>query len=279
MGRCFAGAAIVGMMVSGVFAQPAGQEEPARDAQERVVVTRFAGLQGTMDKRSEEQAQPPVMGANRMVLVRFLIAQVRLREGEQETGTEAPKAPVKGTPEESPFDIERLNQELQEMPIDLRTSGRLGSPLTRLMKGRPVDIIHRGQLTTLDTQQAQMTIDQLEPEITGVHVTKSGTMNSLSMQRVGLNATFTPFVTDDGRISLLVDLNSAQLGPAEDGFVVAELPEGKTVRSRKPITMAIKTTIVVASGQVVALAEVNTRSAARRTEYLVLVSADLLEPK
>lgn len=181
-------------------------------------------------------------------------------------------------PEESLFDPARLTKELQAASIDLRgPSDRLGARLTGLMKDRAVEIVNRGQLATLDAQPAFIQVGQREPRTIGVSLSQAGRTNTTVLENVGMLAAFTPRIHDNGRISLQVDVEKSQLGPLEDGQVIAELSGGEKIRTPQIQVMTVQTTITVSPGQAVALAGVNTRLDSRRTELLILVSADLFD--
>ncbi len=290
MWKRFTAVALLGVLVSGASAQQrATGDSPSRSETkmpQRSATARFgpSGVMGSMLVQTRNRPQPTATA--RMVSIRFLIAQVTLRGDAQATGskptaeTRPAKSPILAMPEETFFDVDQLNKELQAAPIDLRSaSNRIGARLTGLMKDRAIEIVNRGQLVTLDAQPAFMQLGQREPRVNGVQVTPRGRTNSIVMENVGMIAVFMPYLHDNGRISLEVDLQKSQLGPVEDGPVVAELSDGEKVRTPEVQTLVVQTAVTVAPGQAVALAGMNTRLNARRTELLILVSADLLAPE
>lgn len=234
--------------------------------------------------------RPELSPTARMVLLRFVIAQVRLTAdqaaaakpaaaGGPENKATPPKSPILAMPAQSLFDPERLNKELQAAPLDLRSADRqLGQRLTRLLPDQTVEIITRGQLATLDGQPAFIQTGQREPRITAAQVTQHGRINAFTMDNLGMIASFVPRVHNEHRISLQADVEKTQLGPLEEGAVISELPGGEKVRSPQIQSMIVQTTMGVTPGQAVALAGVSTRADSRRTEFLVLVSAELLDP-
>ncbi len=68
-----------------------------------------------------------------------------------------------------------------------------------------------------------------------------------------------------------------RLIPMEDGVVISELSSGEKIRTPQVETMAVQSTVGITSGQAVAFAGVSTRRAPRHTEFLILVSAELLD--
>lgn len=295
MCRGFMAMVLSGVLVSGVLAQQPEKksESPSKAAAaaraQRAAAT-FGARAETRGMLADQARDWPRPAPNaRMVLIRFLIAQVTLR-GDEQTPSPKPagenrpaaeaspaKPSVLGAPRESLFDVEQLQKELQGAPIDLRSSSSgINARLSGLMKDRAVEIINRGQLTTLDGQSAFVQLGQREPRIAGVQRTPMGRSNMITMEQVGMIAAFKPYVQDNGRVSLQLTLEKSQQGPIEEGVVIAELPDGEKVRSPRLESMAVRGAVTIASGQAAALAGVNTRQSARRTEFLILVSAEVL---
>jgi hypothetical protein len=224
-----------------------------------------------------------------MVLVRFAIAEATLR-GEHSApakpaaasrpavGAAPARPPILGMPEQSLFDATRLNKELQAAPLDLRGGDdQVRQRLAGLMPEQAIEIVTRGQLATLDGQAAFVQVSRREPRVTATVVTRSGRANTLTMASVGMIAAFTPRVSEKGRIIMQVDVEKSDLGPADEGAVIFESSTGEKVRTPNVQTTNVLATVGIASGQAVALAGVSTRQGPRRTEFLILLSAELLE--
>ena len=284
---------VFGVWVCGAVAQqpgkdgPRSQPEAKSPAQPSLAQPLTSGGRPTIFNQA--QKRPELTATSRMVLVRFVIAQVTLRGGPSApdkpatasrpaNGAAPAKSPIVAMPEQTLFDAELLNKQLQAAPLDLRTDGgKIGQRLAGLMPDRTVEVITRGQLVTLDAQAAFVQLGQREPRIVGTQMSHMGRANMTSMENVGLIAAITPYVHDQGRISLQINIEKSQLGSPDDGTVIAELPNGEKVRTPEVQSMVVQTTVALVPGRPLALAGVSTHLASRRTEFLVLVSADILD--
>lgn len=294
MCRVLTAVVVLGMWLGGALAQPPGKDEarsrPDAKTPDRAAPAAAArpDMRTALIKMAQERPEPAANA--RMVLVRFVIAQVTLRGVEKTAdkpvaatpdaagGTVPAKSPIVAMPEQSLFDAERLNKQLQAAPLDLRAGGgQLGERLTGLLPDRAVEIVTRGQLVTLDGQHAFIQIGQREPRVTSAQMMHSGRVNTLTLDALGMIAAFKPLVREPGCICLQVNIEKSQHGPVEEGAVIAELPNGEKVRTPDVQTMVVQSTVNAAPGQAVALAGVSTRHDARRMECLILVAAELLE--
>lgn len=130
------------------------------------------------------------------------------------------------------------------------------------------------QLTLLDNQPGFLQVGQRVPRITGTQVSSRGRMNTVEMENVGLVLAVTARINDDGLVTMEVDLEKSQLGPADEGTPITVPAEGEPIRAAQIDTLTCQTTIAVRDGRIMVLGGL----ASRQGEMVILISPRIVEP-
>jgi type II secretory pathway component GspD/PulD (secretin) len=108
-------------------------------------------------------------------------------------------------------------------------------------------------------------------------VTQFGRSNSITYQNLGTVVIVTPRVGPEGVVTMEIDVDHAQLGPIEEGAILAVTKEGATTRTPNRETLTAKTTVRVPSGQSVVLGGSSRRTKSGK-ELLIVLTPHALEP-
>lgn len=119
----------------------------------------------------------------------------------------------------------------------------------RLAGGGKLNCLTRVQLVTLDGQEGSLQVGQRVPRIVGSQRTPGGQSNSVTMENVGMRLSVKPRLRDDGMIVLEIQIERSQLGPADEGAVIAKPSEGEPIRVSSTETFTAQTTVSARSGQ------------------------------
>lgn len=134
------------------------------------------------------------------------------------------------------------------------------------------------QITVQDNEPGFLHLGSAAPRITGITISPAGQTNQISTVNVGLILSVRVRTSPEGLVTMEVDLNKSQLGPEEEGTPIS-IREGKTTRTPAVETLKLQTTVGVRSGQTLLLAGVGSKSEARRTELIILISPRIVKPK
>lgn len=152
--------------------------------------------------------------------------------------------------------------------------------LAAALRKRPgLRILGRPQLTALGNQPAFLQLGQRVPRITGVQTSSVGRTNTVTMENVGLILGVTARVNAEGLITMEIDLEKSDLGPAAEGVPISVPSDGDPVVVPNVETLTVQTTISAASGQTVILGGIAARSGSRRKELILLVSPEVAAMK
>jgi len=212
--------------------------------------------------------------APKMVLVQLLIAETRRNPAgkaktEQAAAAE-PRATIAGLPEGS-VSTEKLLKALKANDRRPR-GGKQGRN-----KRRQLEVLSRPQIMTLDNQPAFIQLGQREPVIRGVHRSSAGQVNNISYEDTGMTIGVTPRVSPNGRITMEIDFEESRTGSSDTGVPVSVSSDGQTIRAPAVVTTKTQTTISVADGQTIVLGGLRTKSQARQSELLILLTAKIVE--
>lgn len=145
-----------------------------------------------------------------------------------------------------------------------------GQQLQASPKPEQMQVLLRGELTTLDNQPAFLKVGGRESRVTGSHVSPTGTMNSVTMEEVGTTVGVTPRVGPDKAVIMEVDIKDSRFGPAEEGVPISIPKDGKPIRSPNLETLTSRTTVHVASGQTVTLAGTVRQAGAVKQRFILI---------
>ena len=126
-------------------------------------------------------------------------------------------------------------------------------PLRPVAKPENLEIVVRGELTTLDNQAAFLQVGRREPRVTGSSFGPPGRMNQITMENVGTIVGFTPRVGADQAVTLAIDIEESRLGPPEEGAAISVSSQGETTRTPNTETLTAQTTLRIPDGQTVVL--------------------------
>lgn len=151
--------------------------------------------------------------------------------------------------------------------------------IQRLDSSGKLDGLARVQLTTLDGQKASFQVDQRVGRIISTQRTPMGQINNLTVENVGMVLGLVTRIRGDGTILIDVDLDRSQLGPADEGPVIAKPTDGEPIRSPGTEHFMVHSTIAARSGQSVAVGSQQTKRAGREGALLIVVTPEVLANK
>ena len=125
--------------------------------------------------------------------------------------------------------------------------------IAALEKSEQLKIIARVRLTTLDNQPAFLQIGERVPTIRDVRGGQAEPVTRLEYQNAGLIVGLTPRIDSEGRVTMEIDVEKSELGPAEEGVPLEILGSGKVVRVPRVRATTVQTTISAKDGQTVLL--------------------------
>ncbi len=155
--------------------------------------------------------------------------------------------------------------------------GSIKEILAELKNRFNVRIIAQPGLLAVDNTPAMIQLGGRIPRVTGTAVSARGRTNSVSMENVGTIFQTTCRVSKDGRITLEIELESSEMGPKEEGVVIAESPDGGPIKTPVVETVTLQTTATALNGEVVILGGMVYHSGERRGEVLLLLQPEIVK--
>jgi general secretion pathway protein D len=151
------------------------------------------------------------------------------------------------------------------------SSDSVSALLRALSECRRVDVLSRPQIMTLDNQPAFLQVGQQVPRVTSSSVTATGTINTVTLDNVGIILNVQPRVSPDNLIVMQVDAEKSDLGPEDQGIPISISTSGQVIRSPFYNTTLAQTTVQAVEGQTIVLAGLITSNKSqdhRRVPYL-----------
>ncbi|HTQ38122.1 MAG TPA: secretin N-terminal domain-containing protein [Pirellulales bacterium] len=149
----------------------------------------------------------------------------------------------------------RANSQLGYGGLVLSASSDSVSALLRaLSECRRTDILSRPQIMTLDNQPAFLQVGQQVPRVTSSSVTATGTINTVTLDNVGIILEVQPRVSPDNLIVMSIDAEKSSLGPEDQGIPISINTNGQVIRSPFYNTTLAQTTVQAVEGQTIVLA-------------------------
>lgn len=172
----------------------------------------------------------------------------------------------------SNFAVGRSNTKLGYGGLVLSAGSESVSVLLRaLHENRRLEVLSRPQVMTLDNQPAWIQVGQRVPRITGSNVGVTGTVNSLTLEDVGLILGVTPRISPEGMVVMEIDTEKSEVGSDVDGIPVLVSTDGTIVKSPKINVINAQTTVSAADGETIILGGLitkRTEELRRRVPYL-----------
>ncbi len=155
----------------------------------------------------------------------------------------------------SNFALGRMNSTLGYGGLVLAASSEGVSALLRaLSECRRVDVLSRPQIMTMDNNPAFLQVGQQVPRVTASNITTAGTINTTTLDNVGIILRVNPRVSPDDVIVMQVDAEKSELGPIDSGVPISIATNGTVLRSPIYNTTLAQTTIQAVEGQTAVLA-------------------------
>lgn len=149
--------------------------------------------------------------------------------------------------------------------------------LQGLADGGSLQNLSRLQLRMpLDGGKARLQRAYRRPRVTGVILRGDARTNSIELENVGTLVETSAQSTDSGKIGLNLSIEQSELGPQEEGELVAKIGDAE-VRTPTVNTTIVETQIVVGDGETVVAASFVMSSEDRVKETFVLVTPTLLQ--
>ncbi|HEY2761596.1 MAG TPA: type II and III secretion system protein, partial [Pirellulales bacterium] len=143
--------------------------------------------------------------------------------------------------------------------------------LRALSECRRVDVLTRPQIMTLDNQVALLQVGQRVPRITASNITATGTVNTTTLDNVGILLQVQPRVSPDNLIVMAIDAEKSDIGPEAQGIPISINANGQVIRSPFYNTTLATTTVQATEGQSIVLGGLITTTkdqTHRRVPYL-----------
>ena len=137
----------------------------------------------------------------------------------------------------------------------------------------------RVQLASADGQVASLNLGQSGPEITGVSMTQFGRTNMIMYQNTGFIVGVQPRVDRGGVVTVEVNVNGSRMGSGDEGVPIFISPEGEKIASHPVHQMLSRSIVRVPDGKTVLVARIGREEHGRRRELVILLSAQVSEPK
>jgi type II secretion system protein D len=170
----------------------------------------------------------------------------------------------------SNFAVGRQDSELGYGGLVLSASSESVSVLIRaLAESTRLDILSRPQIMALNNQEAFVQVGSLVPYIQDAQLTQFGTINSTTLQEVGLILRVIPRITDDGLVVMAVSAQDSELNRAE-GVTISVIDGVPIVQPSIDIRVA-QTVVTARDGQTIILGGLITKdrlSQERKVPYL-----------
>ena len=228
-----------------------------------------------------DQIEPLIEDLDRpqpMVLIQMLIAQATLPDKKdndpaRQAGRrdeDKPQRQITGLPANSHFSVDRLKREVG-LSVLGAPSGKKGidQRLGELRRQRPLEVLSRPQLMTVNNCAARLQLGGREPVVRSSRPGPSGPIQQLENVDVGLQLMVTPRVAPDGRVSMEISLMISRLGAPEDE---AAASQSQAVQGSRIVTIEAEATVTVADGQTVVLAGLRDNCDEGQEELLIIVT-------
>ena len=177
---------------------------------------------------------------------------------------EAPAGPLAAAP--SSPSAEKKDTEAKTAPV--KELG--GEQLHVVPKPDKMEVMIRGQLTTLDNQPAFFQMGQRVPRVTSTMAGAMGTTSNVSLDNVGFIIGLTPRVGPDGAVTMELDVEESRLGSAEEGAPLATPKDGQTIRSPIVETLMSQATVRIPDGQTITLAGVARQGKSGKQRFILV---------
>jgi type II secretory pathway component GspD/PulD (secretin) len=178
--------------------------------------------------------------------------------------------------------VRRLAAQLDRAAVMVRLEVVLGETLAKSEKGgsivgaeeirKHMDVLARAELTTLDNQPAFVQVGWRVPQITATTVTPRGVNNAFTYHDEGTIVKFTPRVSADRSVTLLLDVKDSREGPKEEGVIVAAPSQGEPIRNAALENSELNTTVRIADGETIVLSGMSRAPKAGKRQ-VILVTA------
>ncbi len=222
-----------------------------------------------------------------MVMIKVLIAEITWGDAQTADGKDrrgdgkelANKLPIEGCEQLRHFLADRLRAE-PEGPAGLVLKDKRANvdALAEAIRRCPgAKILGRPQVMTLDNQPAYIQVGQRIPTMRPAKTDK-GTVTNVSYENTGLILGVTPRITPKGDVLMEIDVEYSQPGPVEEGIPISVSPDGKVIRSPRIDTTTARTTVSVPDGETLVLGGLSTNADSKRTELLILVTPQVVDP-
>jgi type II secretion system protein D len=153
----------------------------------------------------------------------------------------------------SSFNLGNTNSNLGFGGLVLSASSQSVSVLLRaLEQNHCLEVLSRPQVMTLDNQPAFIQVGQRVPRIVGTAVNSVGSVNSITMENVGLILSVTPRISPEGMVVMEIDAEKSKVGNVDDGIPVST-SQGVTIKSPKIDVTTAQTTVSANSGDTIML--------------------------
>jgi hypothetical protein len=141
--------------------------------------------------------------------------------------------------------------------------------IEQFSKSDAVKILARPQVMTLDNQPAFIQIGHRVPRVTGA---KDGSITATTLDNVGLIVGVTPRITPDRAVTMEIDIEKSELGPADQGVPLGVDAKGNVIRSPKIETMMAQTTVRIPASRAVIVGGLALQDGDKRGELVLVVT-------
>jgi type II secretory pathway component GspD/PulD (secretin) len=163
------------------------------------------------------------------------------------------------------------------LTIATMPKGSIQEILAELKKQFNVRIIAQPELLAVDNTPAMLQLGSRIPRVTGAALSPRGRTNSVTMENVGTIFQATCRVSKDNRITLQVEMESSEMGPKEEGVVIAESQDVGPIQTPVVETVTLQTTVTVLNGETVILGGMLYKSGERSGDVLVLLQPEIVK--
>ena len=195
----------------------------------------------------------------RVVSVDLLVAEVAPQKGEA----------AKPGPVEKELDARQLTGPMGEVLAKveaLNKTGRFG-------------YFRRIQLSTVEGQQASVSIGETKPWVTGANITATGHVSkNITYRPTGTTVKIKSQITADERVMMALSVEDSRARVPEDGVSLGTDEKGQPIPAMETSMAKLDTTLSVRSGQAVAAQAVQTATKGGQEQIFVVVAARIVEP-
>jgi type II secretory pathway component GspD/PulD (secretin) len=190
----------------------------------------------------------------RLVSVEVLVAGVVPRKGEDNKGLDE-------------NDFNGPKKEVEEKIQDLLKHGQLSS-------------VKRVQVSALENQQGSVLVGDLVPFVIGMNTTPAGQVSrTIQYRNTGVSVKVTPHITPGKTVQLDLMLEDARGVIPPEGVQLGVDENKNPIRAPEFVTSKLDTKLEVPPGRAVAAKGVKTESKSVHAQTLVIVMAEVVEPR